>query len=164
MTADPSHTHAYAAARMSARGFCGIGVFRAKTPANIGTLWRSARALGADFIFTVGERYQRQPSDTTKAWRHVPLYRYRDIDDLIDHLPYDCRLVGVELADNALPLPAVIHPERACYLLGAEDHGLSDEQLARCHDVVVIPGASHCLNVATAGSIVLYDRATKRGE
>ena len=49
------------------------------------------------------------------------------------------------------------HPERAAYLLGAEDHGLSPAVLAMCHRIVVLPGR-HCLNVAVAGSLILYDR------
>ena len=35
-------------------GFFGIGVYRLKTEANHGTLWRSAFQFGADFIFTIG--------------------------------------------------------------------------------------------------------------
>ena len=37
------------------RGFFGIGVENLKTKANLGTLWRSAINLGADFIFVGDE-------------------------------------------------------------------------------------------------------------
>ena len=60
-------------------------------------------------------------------------------------------------------LPAFAHPRRCVYVLGAEDHGLSPAQRAACHRLIVVPGAAHCLNVATAGSIVLYDRIQRRG-
>lgn len=143
------------------RGFCGIGIFHTKTPANVGTLWRSAHGFGADFLFTVGRRYQREASDTTKAWKHVPLYHYLDMADLKAHLPFECRLVGIEYDEDARPLPSYVHPERACYILGAEDGGLSPEAVRACHDLIVVPGAARCLNVATAGSIVLYDRITR---
>lgn len=143
------------------RGFFGIGIFHTKSPQNVGTLWRSAHNFGAAFAFTVGKRYQREASDTTKAWRHVPLYHYLDLDDLIEHLPLDCRLVGVELDNRAHSLGGFVHPERACYLLGAEDHGLNPETLRRCHSLVYVPGAERCLNVSVAGSIVLYDRQAK---
>lgn len=143
------------------RGFCGIGVFHTKTPQNIGTLWRSAHNFGAQFVFTVGRRYQREASDTTKAWRSVPLYHYADMNDLMEHLPFDCRLIGVELDERAHDLSGYVHPERACYLLGAEDHGLNAEAMRRCHSLVFVPGAARCLNVSVAGSIVLYDRAAK---
>lgn len=143
------------------RGFFGIGIIHGKSQPNLGTLWRSAHSFGADLLFTVGARYTPQASDTTKAWRHVPLFNFTDVDDLVAHLPFACRLIGVELCDGAHALPTYKHPETACYLLGAEDHGLSPATLGRCHERIVVPAAARCLNVATAGSIVLYDRAVK---
>lgn len=143
------------------RGYFGIGVFHPKHSQNIGGLMRSAAAFGASFAFTVGRRYDRQASDTPDAARHVPLYHYLTLKDLVEHLPKSCPLVGVELAEGALPLDRFVHPERACYLLGAEDHGLTPSALSVCHHTVVIPSAKHCLNVASAGTVVLYDRVTK---
>src|SRR5574343_753092 len=140
------------------RGFWGSGVCNGKTPSNMGTLWRTAHNYGAAFVFTVGRRYHRQASDTTKAWRHVPCYHYGDLDDLVSHLPMSCPLVGVEIDAMAVDLRDFKHPEAACYLLGAEDHGLTEEQRRRCHHLVVVPGAPLCLNVAVSGSIVAYDR------
>lgn len=141
--------------------FYGIGIVNTKTPANIGTLWRSAHAFGASFIFTVGRRYRLQASDTVKAWRTIPLFDFESIADLKRHIPYDAMLVGIEIDDSAASLPVFEHPKRAVYLLGAEDHGLSASERTACHRLVAIPGASRCLNVATAGTVVMYDRSTK---
>ena len=148
---------------MSKRGYFGIGIFHGKTEANIGTLWRSASILGANFIFTIGKRYKTQASDTMKTPRHIPLYNYKDYDDFFHHIPYDCPVVAVELADNSTPLERFVHPERCIYLLGAEDHGLPRDILIRCRDTVQLIG-DYCMNVATAGSIVMYDRAIKQKE
>ena len=55
-------------------GFFGIGVYRLKTDANHGTLWRSAFQFGADFIFTIGARFNKKTSrstDTAKCWTKV---------------------------------------------------------------------------------------------
>ena len=146
------------------RGYFGIGIYHGKTAENIGTLWRSAYAYGADFIFTVGRRYKQQCSDVGKAWRHIPLWNFSDMDDLQMHIPYDCRLVSVELAEQARSLATFVHPERAIYLLGAEDNGLPADILSRSWAVVQIPSAREfCLNVATAGSLVAYDRYAKIG-
>ena len=142
------------------RGYFGIGIFHGKTEANIGTLWRSAAILGADFIFTIGRRYKAQSTDTMKAPRHIPLYHYTDYDDFFAHLPKDCPVVAVELSENSIPLERYEHPERCVYLLGAEDHGLPDNILIRCRETVQLVG-DYCMNVATAGSIVMYDRAVK---
>lgn len=146
--------------RDARRGFYGIGIVGSKTPLNVGTLWRSAFSLGAAFIFTAGRRYPRQASDTVKAWRHVPLLEFADAADLLAHIPYDCVPVAVELDDRARPLSRYSHPDRAVYILGAEDHGIPRAVLDCCRDVVQIPG-DYCLNVAVAGSIVLYDRQAK---
>lgn len=139
------------------RGYFAIGIEHTKTPVNVGTLWRTAKILGASFIFTIGERYKRQPTDTLKTWRHVPLMHFATVDDLWDHMAYDSLLVGVEMHPDAIPLAEANHPERAVYLLGAEDRGLSPAAIARCQRLIVLPGESS-MNVSVAGSIVMYDR------
>ena len=143
------------------RGFFGIGIYHGKTAENIGTLWRSANILGADFIFTIGKRYKKQSSDTLKTPRHIPLYHYTDWEDMFSHLPYSCPVVAIELDENSIPLEQFTHPERCVYLLGAEDGGIPKDILSRCKDIVQLRGDT-CMNVSVAGSIVMYDRAVKR--
>jgi tRNA G18 (ribose-2'-O)-methylase SpoU len=138
-------------------GYFAIGISHTKTPANVGTLWRSAHLFGAAFCFTVGARYKQQPSDTMKTWRSIPLLNFATIADLRAHLPFDCMLVGVELDAAAQPIEAFAHPPRAVYLLGAEDHGLKPDEVAACHRLVRLPG-ERSMNVAAAGTVVLYDR------
>ncbi|QBY03503.1 TrmH family RNA methyltransferase [Thalassotalea sp. HSM 43] len=144
-----------------ADGFFAIGIFNNKEQVNLGTLWRSAYILGASFIFTVGSKYKKQGTDVVNAWQKIPLFHYRDMDDLITHLPYDTRLVGVELDDKAIDMIDYQHPFRCVYLLGNEQSGLPSEALARCHELVKLPG-NYSLNVSVAGSIVLYDRLAKQ--
>lgn len=146
------------------RGYFGIGVVGAKTETNVGTLLRSAHAFGAAFVFTVGHRYgRRQSTDTTDATRHVPLWQFATFEELVRSVPLGCAMIGVELDERAVALSEFKHPERALYVLGAEDHGLSEADRSRCDALVQIPGAAFCLNVATAGSIVLYDRLCRSG-
>lgn len=139
------------------RGYFAIGIYEPKTETNIGTLWRSAHNFGADFIFTIGKRYKKERSDTTKAEKHIPLYSYSDWQDFVEHLPSGCEIVCVEQADGARKLGEVVHPERAVYVLGAEDYGIPEDKM-RGHQKVFID-TPMCLNVAVAGSIVLYDRS-----
>lgn len=142
------------------RGYWGIGIYNGKNTSNIGTLWRSAAIMGADFIFTIGRRYQKQCSDTMKTHRHIPLFHYENADDFFKHVPYDCPVVAVELDENSIPLESYHHPERCIYLLGAEDNGIPAAVLDRCKETVQIIG-DYCYNVAVAGSIVMYDRTVK---
>lgn len=150
-----------AVATMSRRGYFGLALWHTKTPVNLGTAVRSAYAFGAAFVATVGNRYHKQASDTTAAWRHMPVFHYLDMDALVSGLPISCPLVAVELCEGASDLPGFQHPERAVYLLGPEDGSLSMDVLSRCHRRLKIPGASWCLNVSVAASIVLYDRVAK---
>jgi tRNA G18 (ribose-2'-O)-methylase SpoU len=144
---------------MTSRGFFGVAVYRPKTTANVGSLWRSASLYGASFLGTVARRYQRQPSDTGLASLSTPLVHYRDMEDLVDHLPHGCPLVGIELDDRAVPLDLFVHPHRALYLLGAEDDGLPRAVRDACHYLVQIPSALPIsMNVACAGSITLSHR------
>ena len=97
------------------KGYSAIGVFRGKTHHNIGTLWRSAYILGASYIFTVDGRYKKQSSDVLRTWSRIPLFNYKTFDDLLANIPYDCRLVGVEIDDRAEMLHEFEHPKRAIY-------------------------------------------------
>jgi tRNA G18 (ribose-2'-O)-methylase SpoU len=142
------------------KGYCAIGVYRGKTEHNIGTLWRSAFILGAAYIFTVENKYKKQSSDVVRAWSRIPLFHHKTFDDLLNNIPHDCRLVGVEIDDKAQWLHEFEHPKRAIYLLGAEDTGLPEEVKEKCHFLIKLPGNTS-LNVGVTGSIVLHDRATK---
>ena len=111
-------------------GFFEIGVWHGKFPQNIGTLWRSAYQLGAAGLFTIGKRYDKQCTDTCKAFRHIPLRHYEDLEDFMAHRPFSAPLIAVE--QGGIPLSHFQHPKTAVYLLGAEDHGLSPEIIERC--------------------------------
>ncbi len=143
-------------------GFYGIGVMHCSSEENIGTLWRSAFIMGASFIFTVGKKYEQQGSDVTNAWSKIPLYHYETIEELKNNLPYATPLVAVELDDRAVTIEDYNHPIRAAYLLGSEGCGLSKKVMDETHSVIKLPGY-FSLNVAVAGSILLYDRVAKMG-
>lgn len=144
------------------RGYFGIALWHPKTSANLGTAIRSAYAFGAAYVATIGHRYHRQPSDTTEAWRHIPVWHFPTEEDFLAHPAMHCRLVAVELRPDAKHLPGWSHPERACYIFGPEDGSLSESFVAQCQNRIVIPGAAWCLNVSASVSIVLYDRVAKQ--
>ncbi|MCC2113210.1 MAG: RNA methyltransferase [Hyphomicrobiales bacterium] len=144
------------------RGYFGIGVEGISKPMNLGNLMRSAHAFGASFFFTVeAERtLARPPSDTSGSAKQIPYYDWRSISEM--QLPRGCRLVGIELTDEAIELPSFRHPNQAAYILGPERSSLSADMTARCEFVVKIPTA-FCINLATAGAIVMYDRVRSLG-
>ena len=70
--------------------------------------------------------------------------------------------MGAELIEEAIDLPSFRHPRCAAYILGPERGQLSAQLLQRCVQVVRIP-THFCINVATAGAIVMYDRLITMG-
>jgi tRNA G18 (ribose-2'-O)-methylase SpoU len=144
------------------RGYFGIGAERISKALNLGNLMRSAHGFGASFTFTIGAAYQSAEAhaDTSKGALHLPHYNWASVEDMA--LPTGCRLVGIELLEEAIDLPSFHHPLRAAYVLGPELGALSPELVARCHYIVRIP-TSFSINLATAGAIVMYDRIRSLG-
>jgi tRNA(Leu) C34 or U34 (ribose-2'-O)-methylase TrmL len=144
------------------RGYCAVGLHNPKNGLNVGSVMRAAGCSGADLVIIDGTRRNKlmhHPTDIQKAWRHMPVLW---VDDILDSLPFGCVPVAVDLVPGATPLPRFTHPERACYIFGAEDATLGTATLSRCKHVVVIPSLD-CFNLAMAATIVLYDRNVKRG-
>lgn len=146
------------------RGYFGIGAERISKTMNVGSLFRTAHAFGADFMFTVNATYTRREgrrSDTSDATTHVPFYSFPTIDNMV--LPQGCVLVGVELIEGAIDLPSFHHPHRAAYILGPERGELSSEMVEKCAYTIKIP-TQFCINVGLAGAIVMYDRVKSLGK
>jgi len=144
------------------RGYFGIGVEGISKEMNLGNLFRSAHGFDASFVFTVNAAFnpKRARSDTSDTPGQVPLYQYDNAEAL--SLPHGCRLVGVELLDEAEELPSFRHPRQAAYVLGPERGSLSPALVERCEFIVRIP-TKFCINVATAGAIIMYDRLISLG-
>ncbi len=145
------------------RGYFGIGVEHISKAMNAGSLFRSAHAFGASFVFTVAATYGRGEggkADTSDTPGHVPFYSFPDVESMA--LPDGCGLVGVELMDDAVDLPSFHHPKQCAYILGPERGALSPALVERCDHVVKIP-TRFSLNVGLAGALVMYDRLTSLG-
>ena len=145
------------------KGYFGIGVEGVSKAVNVGTLFRTAHAFDAAFVFTLRAQYNRREgalSDTSDTPRSVPTYHFADLESF--RLPLGCRLVGVEITDDAIELPSFRHPRQAAYILGAEREGLSAELQSRCDYVVKIPTA-FSVNLGVAGALIMYDRLLTLG-
>jgi tRNA G18 (ribose-2'-O)-methylase SpoU len=139
-------------------GYFGIGVEKISKQMNAGSLFRTAHAFGASFVFTIAQDYSEREggiADTSKTPGNLPLHAFEDVAAL--RLPVGCELIGIELLDDAIELPRFRHPRCAAYVLGRERGSLSPEILALCGEVVKIP-TKFAVNLAVAGAIVMYDR------
>ena len=90
----------------------------------------------------------------------MPTYNFADLEAF--RLPQGCRLVGVEITDEAIELPSFRHPRQAAYILGAEREGLSADVQSLCDYVVKIP-TRFSVNLGVAGALIMYDRLLSLG-
>ncbi|MBC8270071.1 MAG: RNA methyltransferase [Rhodospirillaceae bacterium] len=145
------------------RGYFGVGVEGISKAMNVGSIFRTAHAFGAGFVFTVQASYARGEggrADTSSALDHTPFYEFPDLAAMV--LPEKCSLVGVELTPQSIELPSFHHPAKAAYILGPERSSLSPEMTERCEFVIKIP-MQFCVNVSIAAAIVMYDRVQSLG-
>lgn len=140
------------------RGYSCVGLTNPKTNINIGSVLRACSVYEARMLAISGRRYSTAPTDTMKAYRHIPMIHS---DNLRSVIPYDCVPVAVDLIEGAIPLPEYEHPERAFYVFGPEDGTLGAATTGWCRDVIYIP-TNGCMNLAACVNVVLYDRLAKQ--
>ena len=141
-------------------GHAFIGLINPKTPSNVGTIMRASGCYGVEKVFYTGQRYNyaRQfVTDTQDVHERIPLLWVENIQAAVES---GMRLVAVELAEGATPLPEYQHPENALYIFGPEDSSVPQEVLNLCQDVVYIPTIG-CMNLAATVNVLLYDRMAK---
>jgi tRNA G18 (ribose-2'-O)-methylase SpoU len=107
------------------RGYFGIGVERLSKQQNAGSIFRTAHAFDASFVFSINSDYDKDTRkvDTSKTPESLPYYRFDEINDIM--LPRECKIVGVELIEDSIDLPGFRHPRCAAYILGPERDSLS---------------------------------------
>ena len=130
---------------------------------NVGSLVRTAHATGATEVVLVGEREWNVEAART-AEQFTDIHVLSDVADLRRHLrERRWQLVAIELDPRSVNLFDASYPDRPCFLLGAELGGVPSELLDDASLIVQIPqwGLVPSLNLAVAGSIVVYDHLAK---
>lgn len=141
-----------------------IGLVKPKSPANVNSVMRSAGNFSVDSVFYTGSRFPRAASLNQSAVNmgrkvslNIPL---NGVSNLIDSVADNMKIVCVEFAENAKPLPEYQHPENAFYIFGPEDGTLSQDIINKADAVVYVPTVG-CMNLAATVNVVLYDRLSK---
>ncbi|CAL8465197.1 g4732 [Coccomyxa elongata] len=134
---------------------------------NIGTLVRSAAAFGVTEVCLVGARqfntFGSHGSADYVKYRHFP-----SLQECCRYLKEDrgCRVMGVEITEDAQPIQAHPFSGPTAFMLGNEGSGLSPQQAQLCNAFVYIPqygAGTASLNVTVAASIVLQHFAVWAG-
>lgn len=137
-----------------------IGLTNPKSPSNVGSVMRAAGCYRADAVRYTGVRYEKAArfhTDTKSAARHIPL---TSVEDMLQELDADTKIVCVELAEGAIPLPEFQHPEKAIYVFGPEDGSIEQSVVSKADAVVYVPTVG-CMNLAATVNVLLYDRLAK---
>lgn len=137
-----------------------IGLTNPKSPTNVGAVMRASGCYQVSGVFYTGERYSRAAkfnTDTKSVTNKIPLV---GVDNFLDNIPTDAKIVCVELVEGAIALPEYQHPEKAFYIFGPEDGTISQEVVDRADAVVYIPTIG-CMNLAATVNVLLYDRLAK---
>jgi RNA methyltransferase, TrmH family len=133
-----------------------LALWRVSDPGNVGTLLRSADAFGAAVALSDGCADPFGP----KALRAAMGSTFRVALPGFEVPPGSVALV----ADGGEPLDELDLPHYSTFVLGSEREGLPEDVLQRCEVKASIPTSRvESLNVAMAGTIVLYERSRKSG-
>ena len=133
-------------------------------PGNVGTIWRTADALGADGLLLT--------EDCADPWNHktvratmgacfrLPVYQVerQALPALLKRS--DLPLYATALRDDTIDLRDA-NLTRAAVVIGSEGRGASEELLAASDKTLKIPMRERCesLNAASAATIVLWEMA-----
>jgi TrmH family RNA methyltransferase len=133
-------------------------------PGNVGTVLRTANALGADVVLLVGDCADLYHPKTVRASMGA-IFRQAvyvlDLEELRDYVNRnDLRLFGAALSADAVDI-RTLSLQKTAVAIGSEGRGLSDALLALCNGRLIIPMQpdSESLNAAVAAAIVLWEMA-----
>lgn len=147
---------------------------RPTQPGNVGSIIRSADALGADAVVVAGHAADLWDPKCVRASTGsivtVPTATAASADEVVDWVTdlredgSGIRIIGTDesgttsLADAGLDGPTLL-------VIGNETRGMSAAWRNACDATVAIPigGAASSLNAANAASILLYESARQRG-
>lgn len=130
---------------------------------NIGAIFRTADAMGAEKIYLTG--YSATPehpkvAKTSLGAENTVAWEYRDnITELILGLRKSgYTIYALELTNNSKCIWDVKPEYPAALIVGNEIKGVDDDVLKLCDEVIHLPmlGSKESLNVATATGIALY--------
>ena len=131
-------------------------------PGNVGTIWRTADALGADGLILVNRCADPFSPKTVRATMgacfRLPLYELEaeDLPGLLERsgLP----LYAAALREDTVDLRTA-RLDRCAVVIGSEGQGVSSQVLELCSGTIKIPMRERCesLNAAVAAGVILWE-------
>ncbi|MEG1190031.1 MAG: RNA methyltransferase [Oscillospiraceae bacterium] len=131
-------------------------------PGNVGTVIRTANALGCDLVILAGDCAELFSPKTARATMGA-IFRQPVIKMTLEQLSMFVKAQGLRLFGAALSPGAAdirsVPTKGLAVAIGSEGQGLSNELLALCEGSLIIPMApdSESLNAAVAAAIVMWE-------
>lgn len=142
---------------------------------NVGAIFRTAEGFGITKIILSGYTpYPTTPVDTRLPHISAKLtsqihktalgaellvpFEYSELPPIDALKAEGFTLVGLEQSERSIVLSAYTTPDKIALLIGEEVHGIEQELLNQCQDVIEIPmvGKKESFNVSVATGIALY--------
>ncbi|MBQ2765529.1 MAG: RNA methyltransferase [Clostridia bacterium] len=134
-----------------------------RDPGNLGTMIRTAYAFGVERLFISSDCADIYSPKTVRASMGTVFRQPISVVDEAGFANYiksaGCELYAAALRRDARRLGTFTLPERICFAVGNEGHGLSDEFIDSCSGTVFIPMAEGCesLNAAMAATVIMWE-------
>ncbi|MBC2884218.1 RNA methyltransferase [Ochrobactrum sp. CM-21-5] len=140
-----------------------IALDRVRDPGNLGTVIRTADAVGAKGVILIGDTTDPYSLETVRATMgsvfSVPLYKISESDFLHWRKGFSGLVVGTHLK-GAVDYRTIPYKNKPVVLImGNEQQGLPDNLAAACDNLARIPqaGRADSLNLAIATGVMLYE-------
>lgn len=132
-------------------------------PGNLGTILRTADAMGIDLVVAAGcvDLYNPKVVRSTMGslFRQQVLVTDNGISILQQMKEQGWRILASVLDCHAQPLQGTAFTGKICIIIGNESRGVSQQALLCSHDTVYIPmtGGAESLNAAIAAGIFMWE-------
>lgn len=137
-------------------------------PGNLGTILRSAAALGAREVVGVGCADVFSPKTVRSTMGAIFRMPYKNFDNIENAVEYISKTHGKIYAATLTPCAVdvmSVDTSHAAVMIGNEGHGLSDKAISLSQKQIIIPiEAVESLNASAAATVILYDSFLKRGK
>lgn len=134
-----------------------------RDPGNLGTIIRSAEALGIDGIVLNGcaDIYNNKTVRAAMgALYRMPIFISDNaVETVIAMKKSGRRVIGATLGKNTVTLGEYETKKSDCIIIGNEGHGISEEIVAECDLCVKIPmsGLTESLNASAAAVCIMWE-------
>ena len=142
----------------------GLILSSVRDPGNLGTIVRTAAALGSPALVISKDCADIYNQKTVRASMgalfRTRIYRVGDLVGTIEGIKAQKKTVyATALTEKAVSLREVRDAKNACFVLGNEGHGLAADVIDACTGTVIIPmeEGAESLNVSSAATVLLWE-------